>query len=474
MTDRIPKVALIAAAMLMVPLLAYVAYSRPAYFTAPAILGGIILLEFLLVAAWMYRRIFLPIVLLAFLLAGVDLPVGGVWTVARWAFLCIGAMVGCFIMLKERGYHFEIFHAVAIFCVIAAIVSSAVSHYPGFALLKAASFCLLFVYAGTGARLAASGRENHFLGGLLLGCEIFVGVLGILYFSGIEAMGNPNSLGAVMGVFGAPILLWGTLVENNPIVRHRRMALFALASYLVFSSRSRAGLLAAFVSCGLLCLALRKYKLFGQGMVMLLILITASAIFYPDAFSKTLSNLTSSVVYKDKEEALGLLSSRESPWQNAMDSIRKHFWFGSGFGTTDNGQDASAHLAKFVTVEGVTSENGSSYLSVFTWVGMLGALPFAFLLCSLMGKIFRTCLWMLNTGSPFHPAVPLAMVLVAGLIDAFFEDWLFAPGYYLCVFFWTMAFIFIDYTPWAPMPSFSHSRQPLVMAQGVSGMAPGR
>ena len=28
-------------------------------------------------------------------------------------------------------------------------------------------------------------------------------------------MGNPNSLGAVMGVVGAPILLWGILVSEE-------------------------------------------------------------------------------------------------------------------------------------------------------------------------------------------------------------------------------------------------------------------
>jgi hypothetical protein len=39
------------------------------------------------------------------------------------------------------------------------------------------------------------------------------------------------------------------------------------------------------------------------------------------------------------------------------------------------------------------------------------------------------------------------MVLLAGLIHASLEDWLFAPGYYLCVFFWSMAFVLADYTP---------------------------
>ena len=54
---------------------------------------------------------------------------------------------------------------------------------------------------------------------------------------------------------------------------------------------------------------------------------------------------------------------------------------------------------------------------------------------------------MVRTGNPAHPAVPLAMVMVAGLVHAGLEDWLFAPGYYLCVFFWSMAFVLVDQAP---------------------------
>ena len=39
------------------------------------------------------------------------------------------------------------------------------------------------------------------------------------------------------------------------------------------------------------------------------------------------------------------------------------------------------------------------------------------------------------------------MVLAAGLMHAGFEDWLFAVGYYLCVFFWVLAFAFMDLLP---------------------------
>jgi O-antigen ligase len=471
MTERLPKVALIAATALFLPAALYLAYARPGYFTSPLLLGSFLLIEVLLLASWLYRSIFLPVVLVAFLFAGVDLPVGGFWTAGRWFFLAMGAAVGSFILLKERGHHFRLFHALVILSVLAALVSSAVSHYPGFAALKATSLLLLFLYAGTGARLSAAGRESRFAAGLLLGAEIFVAAVALFYLAGREAMGNPNSLGAIMSVFAAPILLWGALIDDTPIVHHRRMLLFGITMYFVFHSQARAALLAAVVSCSLLCLCLRRYRLFTNGVIILVILATAVAILDPDAFWTTLRSTENTVVYKDKDASLGVLSSRQTPWENAMQSIRKHIWFGSGFGTTDNGVDASAHLAKFSTTEGVTSENGSSYLSIVSWVGVLGVLPFVSILLSLLTRVLRTCYWMLNTGSPYHLAVPLAMVVLSGLIHASFEDWMFAPGYYLCVFFWCMAFILIDYAPWAPLPGFSRSWRSEFAHQRVGAVA---
>jgi len=462
-----------AAAVLFPLLLVYIAYSRPAYVSSPNFLAQLISLELLVAALWMYRRVFLTLVILAFLFAGTDVPFGGMWTSARWGFLVAGATAGCFIMLKERGGHFGLFHALSVLAILSALVSAAVSRYPGFAFLKAVSLLLLFVYAGTGARFAMAGRENRFLAGLLSGSEIFVGAVAAFYLLGTEVMGNPNSLGAVMSVV-APILLWGMLIDPGPLVYYRRLLIFAVCMYLLFQSHSRAGMAAAFVSCCLLCLALRRYKLFGQGMIILLVMVASAAIFDQSAFSSRVSSFTNSVVYKDTDPSRGIFASRQTPWQAATDSIRKHLWFGSGFGTTDTGQDASAHLSNFTSNSDVTTENGSSYLTITSWVGIVGVAPFLFLLLALAGKILRTVLWMLNTGSPFHPAIPVAMVVVAGLLHAGFEDWMFAPGYYLCVFFWSFAFILVDIAPWAPLPGFNISWRPRLTRQGMGGVASSR
>ena len=446
MTERIPKSVFVAAFVLGPVVLVYLAYSRPGYFTSPTYLGGLLLLEFLVAAIWMYRRVFFPLVILAFLLAGVNLPVGSVWRSARWMILGVGAFVGLTIVLKDRRYHFGLFHLAALSAVLAALASAAVSRYTTLSFLKVLSLLLLFVYAGTGARVAVMGRENRFLAGLLTGCELFVGAIAAFRLVGIEAMGNPNSLGAVMGVVGSPILLWGTLVSEKPFIRNRRLALYAIAMYLTFASQARAGIAASFLSCGLLCLVLRKYRFLMQGIVIICILSAAVAILQPEAFSRTVSSFASTVVFKGGP-GHSLFASRESPWQDAVESIHNHFWFGTGFGTSDKGQDPTEDLGKFSTTTETSTEHGSSYLAVTAWVGMVGVLPFLMLMLALLRKIVPTVVWMLRTGNPSHPAVPLAMVMLAGMFHAGLEDWLFAPGYYLCVFYWSLAFVFVDQVP---------------------------
>ena len=146
MTDTGSKSIVVAALGLGTVVLAYLAYTRPRYLTDKTYLGGLLLIEFLFVAVWMYRQIFFPLIMVAFLLAGVDLPVGAFWTQARWLFLCVGALAGTALMLKERNHHFGLFHILATFAAMSTLVSAAVSQYPSVALLKALSFVLLFLF----------------------------------------------------------------------------------------------------------------------------------------------------------------------------------------------------------------------------------------------------------------------------------------------------------------------------------------
>jgi len=73
--------------------------------------------------------------------------------------------------------------------------------------------------------------------------------------------------------------------------------------------------------------------------------------------------------------------------------------------------------------------------------------PFLALLLVTVINVCRVCSWMSRTSDPRHYAIPLAMVVLAGLVHANFEDWLFAVGAYPCVYFWVFAFVLADLVP---------------------------
>jgi hypothetical protein len=474
-SERIPTYVLVVAISLGLLFLAYIAYAQPQYFTSQTYIAGLLLIELLIAAVCFFRRVFFPLVLVSFLFAGLDLPVGPGWTTARWVFLGVGACVGLIIVLKEHGQHYGLFHAIVLFAALAALASAAVSSYPSVALLKALSLCLLFLYAGTGVRVAVRGRENNFFEGLLVGCEILVGALAVLHFIGRDAMGNPNSLGAVTGVVAAPVLLWGALLEQKPFLHRRRWAMYGVCLYLLFVSHARAGIGAAFLSFAFLTVALRKYRMLLQGVTVIVVLVAALSIYRPEAFSNKVSNITDNFVFKGRDPERGMLASRDAPWQSARERIQRHFWFGTGLGTTETGLDANEHLGKGVaSTSDISAENGSSYLAIMTWVGVLGVVPFLLLVIAVVERVARTAVWMFKTRNPCHPAVPLASVALAGLFHAGFEDWLFAPGFYLCVFFWSLAFILVDVAPRAELPRVAFAWRQRITPPAWRGVAAGR
>jgi O-antigen ligase len=166
----------------------------------------------------------------------------------------------------------------------------------------------------------------------------------------------------------------------------------------------------------------------------------------PTYFNSLVSSFTADVIYKGKPSELGVFGSRKSPWTETADVIRESPWFGSGFGT-DMVDAPTAWDSSFRTVEEGNREHGNSYLALVQYVGLAGVIPFAILLLLVLGLIVRTCLWIRRSGDPRNYALPLVLVCIAGLAHAVFEDWLFAVGYYLTVFFWTLVFLLYDLQP---------------------------
>ena len=421
----------------------YIAVSRPDYFNNLDSLATLCFLQFLLVVIWHYRILFFPLLMAVFLWAGMVLPLNGAWTSGRWFVLAAGALAGLLIYMKEHRQSFGLFHLVALSCVVTALVSAAVSAYPSMTLLKALSLLLLYLYGSTGARLAVLGREAIFFSRLLLGCELVVYITALAYFVlRFPIFGNPNSLGAVMGVVAVPILLWGKFASTQTIVRRRVTFALVLALSLLFSSYARAGIAAAVISCILLCVALRQYGTLLRGAVFALFLAAFVMTTIP-LHEQPSGSLTTVFVYKGRQED-GVLASRRPAWDETVSAIQSHLWFGNGFGISQTSNEVVEQSRSFESLRDTTREHGNSYLALTEWVGLLGDIPFLTLLLMIVANVGRALTEMRRAANIFSHAIPLAGVLMAGLVHAAFEDWLFAPGYYLCVFFWALAFIMAD------------------------------
>ncbi len=431
---------------LSLALVLYLIYFHLQYFGNVSYLGALLALEVIVACLWRYQQRFFALLMLAFLLAGMNVPLRSAGTSGRWVVLALGAVVGFIIWTKTPQRPFRSIHLIGFFCVCTAFVSASISSFPMVASLKALSLMLLFLYCVAGARLAVLGREDRFFHGVLLGSEIAVFVTAACYFGGSNIWGNPNSMGAAMSVGVFPILLWGWLTSDGPVVKGRRLVALCLCVYLVHFSLARAGMVSVLLVTVIFCVCLHQYKLLVKIAALALFVTSVSGMLAPEALYTQLGALKDAVLYKGHKEQ-GVLGSRQGPWDESIASIKEHPWFGTGYGTSPTGENAEGGYGRFSSSAEENREHGSSYISIVEWVGLLGVLPFVALVALTVSNAWKVCAWMIRMADPNHYSIPLAMVVLAGLIHASFEDWLFAVGSYLCLWFWVLAFMLADIFP---------------------------
>jgi O-antigen ligase len=420
---------------------------RPGAFANSTYLGAIIAIELVLACLWSFEKVFFPVTMWCFLSAATALPFAAESFTVRWLFLAVGAFAGAVIWIRSnRIKHFGVFHLIALFAVLSALASASTSGTPVTALLKVGSLFLLFLYASTGGRVALAGREASFVRGLVLACEILVFATALFYFAGHNLFGNPNNLGAFIGVVAIPVLLWAALVAESRGERQRHYTALALCVVLLYVSVCRAAIVADAAVMVALTMGLRRPRLLLKTAFVAIFFLEAVAVANPAHMAELMNSLTGKFVFKrEGRPDQGIFGSRGGPWDETISAVKQHPWFGTGFGTSDQGGEQSLiQQSSIYTVEGTNREHGSSYLALVEYMGLLGILPFLLLIFFLIRAAARVYTWMRRTSSPYHYAVPFAMVTVAGLIHAAFEDWLFAPGSYLCLFFWVLAFLLID------------------------------
>ena len=400
--------------------------------------GAVLSLVFVAFCVFGYQKCALPFVLIAFFLAGLDLPQQDMWQAMRWVALALAAGGGILTWVwKGQRLRFGLFHQFALWTVIALLLSSFVSVNSHMTLLKGGTVGLLFLYGSVGARIATVGREKAFMKALLLACEVSVYISAVVYgLLNYPLFGNVNSLGAVMGVVVWPLLLWEVVVAEPSSSWHRKSFALILCGALLYYSSARAGFFGASVSTVVVLFSLRRYKLtFIAGMLVVLVTIAS-----PDRWQALITDAVYNALYKGFEEA-GVLASRTPNWRQSLERIDENLWFGTGFGVAEG---ISEQWEGGFATQGLVLEVGNSYLVLVEGVGLIGSLPFGILLLVLLSRIWQVFARVRQGQSHLDYSVPLAAVLIAGLCHAFFEDWLFAVGYYLSILFWVFAFLLID------------------------------
>jgi O-antigen ligase len=428
-------------------LVLYLVYSHLQYFGDVSFLGGVLVLEVIVACLWKYDQRFFVLLIIAFVWAGLHVPLQGAWTGGRWVVLFAGATVGYIVWLKAPRRPYGSLHLLAFFCICAAFVSATVSPYIQMASLKALSLLLLFTYCASGARLAVLGREGRFFHGLLWACEVAVYITAVCYLGlGSSIWGNPNSLGAAMSIGLFPVLLWGWLTSEGLSLKFRRLVALLLCTYMIHFSMARAAMVAMVVVTLVFCLCLHQYKLLAKVVALVLFFTAIGGMLAPENLNQQLGDLTDAVLYKGHKDE-GVMGSRRTPWEKSIASIKEHPLFGTGYGTSPTGEDPGLGFGRFASSAETVREHGSSYMTIVEWVGLLGVLPFAAILGVTASNVWKVCSWMNRTHDPRHYSIPVAMVVLSGLVHANFEDWLFAVGSYPCVYFWVFAFLLADLLP---------------------------
>jgi uncharacterized membrane protein YhaH (DUF805 family) len=425
---------------------------RPGLLTDTQLLAALIGLQGLLFCVWDYRHRMFPVLMIVFVLSGTAAPFRSIWIVGRWAVLGVSAAAGVATYARDRTQHFRPFHLVALFCVIGAVASGMVSSYPSLALAKSLSLFLLFLYGSTGVRAAIRGMERQFFSGLLTVVEVMVCFTVISYALGYQFWGNPNSLGAVVGVAMIPLLLWGLVTAEGASQRRRRGFILCLAFAMLFFSLARAAIFGSAAACVALLIASRNYRLLVRGIAVAGVIAVVILTVRPRLSDERAGSVASLLLYKGKQNA-GILGSRQSPWAQTMEVIQTNPWFGSGFGTSITAQEENNEITHSYSSR-ASREHGDSYLAITEWVGLAGVIPFAALVLLVAINAARVMAEVRRSHDLYRTGIPVALMMIAGLVHAGFEDWLFAVGYYLCVFFWTMAFLLVDFVPQAVRSRF--------------------
>jgi O-antigen ligase len=418
--------------------LLYLSVDRPYLFGESNLLPLLVLVVAGFIAS-QYETHFWTLMIAVFFWAGSGVPLAGAMNIFRWVVLGLGAFLALgYYARRANRIPFNHLHLLGLFGVIAAFASALVSVNPLMTVVKALSLAALFVYGSIGARILWSRHPEPFLRKLVLMAEILVYFSAICYSVSFQVWGSTNSLGLIMGCLCWPVLLWRFILPTTGQKSPRHFIALFLCGALLVHSLSRASMTAAILSSIFLLVGARRYQTLLVGVSLFAAILLNMFLLAPERFQ----DASDTFLYKRGEHGK-ILDSRQKPWERSVAIFREHPWLGLGFGAADNSADWRFN---YVTVGQQTRERGSSYLTMLETTGLIGAFPFALLILCLIREIWRVFSRLRRTGVVRQPSVVAAAIIIGGLANAAFEDWLLAVGYYMSVIFWVLAFSLRDWT----------------------------
>lgn len=415
----------------------YLSVKRPYLFGEFNVLALLVLVVAGFIAS-QFETHFWTLMVAVFFWAGSALPLAGGMSIFRWVVLGLGALLALgYYARRANRVPFNHVHLLALFTVISAFASALVSVNPLLTILKALSLAGLFVYACVGARMLWSRNPEPLVRKLVLMAEVLVYFTAVCYLVSFQVWGDPNSLGLIMGCFCWPLLLWRLILPSTQHEHNRRFIALFVCGALLVHSLSRASMIAATLTSIFLLLGARRYRTLLLGVSLFAAILLNAYLLAPERFQSA----SETFLYKQGEHGK-ILASREKPWERSVATFRERPWLGLGFGAADNSTDSRF---TYVTEGYLTRERGSSYLTMLETTGAIGALPFALLILCLLREIWRVFSRLRRTRQVNQPAVVAAVVILGGLVNAVFEDWMLAVGYYMCVIFWVLALSLRDW-----------------------------
>ena len=302
-------------------------------------------------------------------------------------------------------------------------------------LLKAVSFGYLAIAAVLYGRLESPYRcrllEYLYWCAALVATGCILTALKILpsgpgNFAGPFA--NSNSLGAFIPLV-APILLLRVFrsSDKRPLTRVATAALPIAFLIFLFMSRSRGGIVATFLACGWwLFFCYRKaFGLFVGAAVLSAVIISADFPQYMESLDQIYINKGSSYV----------LQSREALLRDSWEAAKESPLIGVGFGVTKGYSEGW----EFGFETGVSREKMNSYLALVEEVGVVGS---SFLMLSIASLLIASTQRLLllarfyPSSEEFWTTLTLSACALGGLVNAFFEAWLTAAGFFSTTMFW--------------------------------------